>query len=35
VTVHFTMLGVFHNTQTLPLGQQALRITQPTPAACG
>jgi hypothetical protein len=34
VTVHFTALGVFHGTQTVPLGEAAAAMAAPTRAAC-
>ena len=34
VTIHYTTLGVFHNTETIALGESSLVMRAPTPADC-
>jgi hypothetical protein len=34
VTVHFTTLKLFHDTQTVPLGDMSFFLSSPTVAAC-
>jgi hypothetical protein len=34
VTIHFSMLGLFDGTQTVPLGTAGVAIASPTKAAC-
>ena len=34
VTLHFTVLGAVHDTQTIPLGDEAVVMAAPTAAAC-